>query len=105
MNPAVIGLASAYLIGELVATPKRRHPIVRGLCVAAGGYVLIGVFSIRAAVGFLVAAKSILRFGELSNEDNRRLTEYIIIGTFMSFAYAVVVSLIVRWAIDGYLNT
>ena len=49
MNPAVIGLASAYLIGELVATPKRRHPIVRGLCVAAGGYVLIGVFSIRAA--------------------------------------------------------
>lgn len=241
MNPAVIGLTSAYLLGELFAKPTERHLLVRGLSVAVAGYILIGVLSLRpamlvallfgvglildsiekrassrerrdpyndawlwlafrtayvtaavvayrfipidavssywlkilgedfypvlavftgviaciwlgsafmeraiapfadqldttgasglknagkiigqlerflifvfilsgssTAVGFLVAAKSILRFGELSHEDNRRLTEYIIIGTFMSFAYAVVVSLIVRWAIGGDLST
>ena len=54
-----------------------------------------------AGVGFLVAAKSIMRFGELSSNRNRRLAEYIIIGTFMSFAYAVVVSLLVAVAVGA----
>lgn len=40
-----------------------------------------------AAIGFLVAAKSILRFGTVSND--RRATEYVIIGTLASFGWAI----------------
>lgn len=44
------------------------------------------------AIGFLVAAKSVLRFGELQDRRNRKNAEYIIIGTLMSFAFALVVA-------------
>jgi hypothetical protein len=40
-------------------------------------------------VGFLVAAKSILRFGEVREPGQRKEAEYIIIGTFMSFIWAL----------------
>jgi hypothetical protein len=40
-----------------------------------------------AAIGFLIAAKSILRFGEV--QDDRRAAEYVIIGTLASFAWAL----------------
>jgi len=45
-----------------------------------------------AGIGFLVAAKSIFRFGELRNTSNRMESEYIIIGTLASFAYAMAVT-------------
>jgi len=44
------------------------------------------------AVAFLVAAKSIFRFGELNNRENRAEAEYITIGTLMSFTWGLVVS-------------
>lgn len=44
------------------------------------------------AIGFLVAAKSVLRFGDLKDGQSRKNAEYIIIGTLMSFAYALVVA-------------
>lgn len=61
--------------------------------------LLIFVFIVSgqfAGVGFLVAAKSIFRFGELKDSENRKQAEYIIIGTFTSFLLAIVVSLIVQ---------
>ena len=44
------------------------------------------------AVAFLVAAKSIFRFGELNNRENRAEAEYITIGTLMSFTWGLVVA-------------
>lgn len=41
------------------------------------------------AVAFLVAAKSIFRFGELKDRANRAEAEYITIGTMMSFAWGL----------------
>jgi hypothetical protein len=41
------------------------------------------------AVGFLLAAKSIFRFGDLKKPKQRKLTEYILIGTLLSFGIAV----------------
>lgn len=40
-------------------------------------------------VGFLIAAKSIFRFGDLSKAKDRKLTEYILIGTLLSFGIAI----------------
>lgn len=45
-----------------------------------------------AGIGFLIAAKSIFRFGELKETANRMESEYIIIGTLASFAYAIALS-------------
>jgi hypothetical protein len=42
------------------------------------------------AVGFLLAAKSIFRFGDLKESKDRKLTEYILIGTLASFGIAIV---------------
>ena len=44
------------------------------------------------AIGFLVTAKSILRFGEIKDADHQKEAEYILIGTLMSFGFALVVS-------------
>ena len=44
-------------------------------------------------IGFLLAAKSIFRFGELRGSD-LKTTEYVLIGTFASFLSAVVISLV-----------
>jgi len=45
------------------------------------------------AIGFLLAAKSVFRFGDLSKTKDRKLTEYILIGTLLSFGFAIAVSL------------
>lgn len=42
-------------------------------------------------VGFLLAAKSIFRFGELRNKSEVQFTEYVLLGTFASFTVAVLV--------------
>ena len=46
------------------------------------------------AIGFLLAAKSIFRFGDLKEGNILKLTEYILIGTFLSFGIAIILSLI-----------
>jgi hypothetical protein len=47
------------------------------------------------AVGFLLAAKSVFRFGDLKESKDRKLTEYILIGTLLSFGMAVLTGLVV----------
>ena len=49
------------------------------------------------AIGFLIAAKSVFRFGDLTDTTRRKNAEYLIIGTLMSFAYALVVSYSTRF--------
>ena len=44
-------------------------------------------------VGFLLAAKSVFRFGDLKDAHDRRLTEDILIGTLISFGLAIAISL------------
>jgi hypothetical protein len=46
------------------------------------------------AIGFLIAAKSILRFGEL--RAHRKEAEYVIIGTMWSFVCGLLVALAAR---------
>ncbi|MDO3624701.1 DUF3307 domain-containing protein [Mucilaginibacter sp. BT774] len=46
-----------------------------------------------AAVGFLIAAKSILRFSD--KENTQKKTEYVLIGTLMSFAFAAIIGIVI----------
>ena len=45
------------------------------------------------AIGFLLAAKSVFRFGDLTKAKDRQLTEYILIGTLLSFGIAILIGL------------
>ncbi|MEL4307504.1 DUF3307 domain-containing protein [Joostella sp. CR20] len=45
-------------------------------------------------VGFLIAAKSIFRFSDLTEAKDRKLTEYILIGTLLSFGIAITTALV-----------
>lgn len=65
---------------------------------SAGNYIgilerlLVVLFILTAhfeAVGFLLAAKSIFRFGDLKEAKDRKLTEYVMIGTLISFGIAI----------------
>ncbi|MDI9256984.1 DUF3307 domain-containing protein [Flavobacterium sedimenticola] len=51
------------------------------------------------AVGFLLAAKSIFRFGDLKEAKDRKLTEYVLIGTLLSFGMAFLVGLLVQYGL------
>ncbi len=46
-------------------------------------------------IGFLLAAKSVFRFGDLKESKDRKLTEYILIGTLLSFGMAIAVGMLV----------
>jgi len=70
------GLASA---GELIGYFER------GLIAT---FILLGQF---AGVGFLLAAKSVFRFGDMRRQTDRKLTEYIMLGTLFSFSFGIAV--------------
>ena len=62
--------------------------------------ILVGHYEL---IGFLVAAKSILRFADIKAAELRQEAEYILVGTMLSFAFAIGVgiiakALLARWA-------
>lgn len=47
-------------------------------------------------VGFMIAAKSIFRFSDLAQAKQRKLTEYVLIGTLLSFGIAVLTAILIK---------
>ena len=88
---------------------ERTSPPARGLT-GAGKFIgrlerslifLLVITGYLSAVGFLVAAKSVFRFGELRNPGQRKEAEYILIGTLSSFAWALLVGFLTRYLLAG----
>ncbi len=50
-------------------------------------------------IGFLLAAKSVFRFGELNKAKDIKITEYVLIGTFASFTIAILIGFGINWLI------
>ncbi len=61
-------------------------------------FILLGRWE---AIGLLIAAKSVFRFNDLKEFNNRRWTEYILIGTLLSFGMAILAGLWVLPALQG----
>lgn len=58
-------------------------------------FVLIFIILGRwEAIGLLITAKSVFRFNDLKESNSRKLTEYILIGTLLSFGIAIVTGII-----------
>ncbi|PRX56035.1 DUF3307 domain-containing protein [Flagellimonas meridianipacifica] len=58
------------------------------------GFILIGQW---ASIGLLITAKSVFRFGDLNKGKNRKLTEYVLIGTLLSFGLAIVAGILYNY--------
>jgi len=92
--------AGGFAVGLLMAGLAAAHP-PEGL--PKGGQVigllergLIFVLMTAGqpeAIGFLIAAKSILRFGTVTASEDRAVSEYVIIGTLASFGWAILAAL------------
>lgn len=80
---------------EAIETPSLQNA---GKIIGMAERILTFIFILAgqwAAIGFLITAKSVFRFGDLKAGRDRKLTEYILIGTLLSFGIAVVTGIIV----------
>ncbi len=55
-------------------------------------FIFMGEFK---AIGFLVAVKTIFRFGDLTQNKDMKLTEYMLLGTLLSYAGAILIGSLV----------
>lgn len=60
------------------------------------GFIILNQWS---AIGLLIAAKSVFRFGDLSRAKDRKLTEYILIGSLISFGLSMLIGLAYKYMI------
>lgn len=100
---AFIGLTyvSAIFIKKIIEIFN--YPLPNGGLKNAGKYIgmlerlfVFGfiVTSFWEGIGFLLAAKSIFRFGDLKENKDIKLTEYILIGTLLSFGIAMLIGIL-----------
>ncbi|EPC03954.1 hypothetical protein L861_01240 [Litchfieldella anticariensis FP35 = DSM 16096] len=119
VTPQVLGIAVTFFLlsrplSISIALVLRRwsselpNP---GTLIAAGARIgilerfliaILVLFDQMAAIGFLIAAKSVLRYGELRNAQDRKLTEYVLLGTLLSVSAAVILGLLLRALLWGY---
>jgi hypothetical protein len=83
---------------EIVVPGEERDSLASaGLWIGALERLLIVTFVLMheySAIGFLIGAKSLLRFGDASKSNARKQSEYILIGTLLSFCFAMFTSLL-----------
>lgn len=100
---AAAGILIQILLSKWSSELVRKDAEEKSL-ISAGKYIgileriLVFVFIVTdhwEAVGFLMAAKSVFRFGDLKESKDRQLTEYILIGTLLSFGIAILVGIAV----------
>lgn len=59
-------------------------------------FVLAGSYG---ALGLVLAAKGVIRFGEIRDAGDQKVAEYVLIGTFLSLSWALVIGLALRWLV------
>lgn len=94
----IIGKATSKWRKEIEdLTPERDSLKEAGKWIGIFERILVLTFVLvnqYPAIGFLIAAKSILRFGDKNTEMQRKQTEYVLVGTLMSFTIAIFIGLI-----------
>lgn len=95
----LIGKATQRWQDEIGHTPGNASLQSAGRYIGIFERILVLTFILTnnfSAIGFLIAAKSILRFSDKSEMGARKQTEYVLIGTLMSFAITILVGLLAR---------
>ena len=83
-TPEIEGLESLANAGKRIGQLERFLVLT---------FILVDQF---AAIGFLLAAKSILRFGDTKEKNHRKINEYILVGTMTSFSITIAFGLSLR---------
>ncbi|WP_420935703.1 DUF3307 domain-containing protein [Alteromonas sp. A081] len=87
---------------ELVQLPVQHTLAMAGQRIGYLERLLILTFVLMnqfAAIGFLIAAKSIFRFGDLTKSEDKKLTEYVLLGTLTSVVITIATGLVAKWCI------
>lgn len=96
----LIGKATKRWQDEIEITYRKNSLEAAGRYIGIFERILVLTFIITnnfSAIGFLIAAKSILRFSDKSETGARKQTEYVLIGTLMSFAITILLGLLVNY--------
>jgi hypothetical protein len=51
----------------------------------------------HAAIGLVLAAKGIIRFGEIKEAREQKVAEYVLVGTMLSLSWAVLIGSLLLW--------
>ncbi|PMR75204.1 DUF3307 domain-containing protein [Billgrantia endophytica] len=117
LTPTVLGVATAYLIVTrpfsfaIAMVMKRWSSQLEDTGTLARAGARIGILERLlvlslvlldqlTAVGFLLTAKSVLRYGDLRESKDRKLTEYVLLGTLVSVASTLVLGLTLRLLLE-----
>jgi hypothetical protein len=101
--PLGIGIGKATEKWQQQAAMNQGGLAQAGMWIGRCERVLVLTFIITGqytALGFLMAAKSILRFTD-KDEMTQKKTEYVLVGTLMSFASAAIVGVIIAACLKG----
>ncbi len=94
---------SAILMNILLEKMSEQIPLDHKSLPNAGKYIgmierlFVLIFILTGhweGIGLLITAKSVFRFNDLKESNSRKLTEYILIGTLLSFGLAILTGLI-----------
>lgn len=98
-----VSFPSAIIMGKLLEAMSDKIELDHKSLPNAGKYIgiierlfvlLFIILGSWEAIGLLIGAKSVFRFNDLKESNNRKLTEYILIGTLLSFGLAVITGII-----------
>ncbi|MFW6154191.1 MAG: DUF3307 domain-containing protein [Planctomycetota bacterium] len=87
--------------GDDADTPNDIHVVI-GQVERMLVYLLV-VTGNMTAVGFVVAAKSVFRFGDIAKAGPRREAEYILVGSLMSFTWAIFIGWLTAYVLAAGL--
>lgn len=94
---------AAIIMGKILAPMASRIPTDHKSIPNAGQYIgiierlFVLAFIITGrweGIGLLITAKSVFRFNDLKESNSRKLTEYILIGTLLSFGLAMLTGMV-----------
>jgi len=95
----LIGKATKRWQNEVEDDLKKNSLDAAGRFIGIFERILVLTFILTSnfpAIGFLIAAKSILRFSDKSETGARKQTEYVLIGTLMSFTITIIIGFLIR---------
>ena len=102
---------AGFIVGKLTESFSKQLPSnislkKAGLYIGIFERLLVFIFIIinqATAIGFLIAGKSMLRIStKTEDEDGLKKTEYVLIGTLISFFIAIVVGLLTLYVINDF---
>lgn len=103
VSPIFLRLFFSKWDKEFEFQAKRKESLLHeGLLIGIMERLIIVLFiqvGFLSGIGFLLAAKSIFRFGDLANAKDTKFTEYILLGTLASFVIAIVIGYALRLAL------